>query len=146
MDPDSRLTLILAGAALSVTSGAWALARWQRRRRKSPDEIERLRRLEVNRRGRITAGQIVGVLEPENGDGTSKSEGRPTRLLVYRYEVAGFTYEAAQDVSALSEAVFDAPRLGGLAASVKYDPKHPTNSIIACEEWCGVKNHGRSED
>ena len=26
----------------------------------------------------------------------------------------------------------------GQAASVKYDPQRPTNSIILCEDWSGV--------
>jgi hypothetical protein len=59
-------------------------------------------------------------------------------LIVYQYVVAGVTYEVAQDVSMLP-GIFDlAHGAGGQTASVKYDPKRPTNSIIACEEWSGI--------
>jgi hypothetical protein len=59
-------------------------------------------------------------------------------ILLYEYEVAGVTYEAAQDLSALPEIAAAAPFLPGQTTSVKYDPKQPTNSILACEAWCGI--------
>ena len=59
-------------------------------------------------------------------------------ILLYDYEVAGVTYEAAQDLSALPEIAAAAPFLPGQTTSVKYDPKQPTNSILACEAWCGI--------
>ena len=121
--------LTAAGAMASI--GAWALARFQRWRRKSSAELERLRRLEVNRGGRVTAGEIVDLIEPTPPEHAG-------HLIVYKYEVAGVTYEVAQDISALPGTVSLARRSGGQKASIKYDPKKPTNSIIACEEWCGV--------
>jgi hypothetical protein len=126
-----RLTLGLAAAAVTAGLGAWLLASLKRWRRKSPEEIERQRRLDVNRCGRITMGHVVDLVE---------SDGTPAAgcLLVYTYEVAGVTYEAAQDVSPLPDVVAAAHGLAGQIASVKYDPRQPTNSIIACEEWCGV--------
>jgi len=102
--------------------------RW---RRKTPAELERLRRLNVNRCGRIVAGRVVDFVEGETA--ASKSS-----LVVYSYEVAGVTYEAAQDVSALPEIAARARVYSGRTASVKYDPKRPGNSIIACEEWSGL--------
>ena len=126
-----RLTLGLAAAAVTAGLGAWLLASLKRWRRKSPEEIERQRRLDVNRCGRIAMGHVVDLVEP---DGTPA----PGCLIVYTYEVAGVTYEAAQDVSPLPDVVAAAHGLAGQIASVKYDPKRPTNSIIACEEWCGV--------
>jgi hypothetical protein len=102
--------------------------RW---RRNSPDEIERLRRLEVNACGRIGVGRIVELAEP-------LADGPAGPILLYDYEVAGVTYEAAQDLSALPEIAAAAPFLPGQTTSVKYDPKQPTNSILACETWCGV--------
>ena len=100
-------------------------------RRKDPAEIEKLRRLNVNKCGRISAGRVVDLLEAETTG--SKSE-----LVVYSYEVAGVTYEAAQDLSALPELAARARSFSGRTASVKYDPKRPGNSIIACEEWSGL--------
>ena len=63
-------------------------------------------------------------------------------LVSYSYEVAGVTYEAAQDVTALPGIAAMARFLPGQTASVKYDPKRPANSIIACEEWSGLGIRG----
>jgi hypothetical protein len=109
-----------------------ALRRW---RRKSPAEIERLRRLEVNRHGRMTSGRIVDLIEPEPAKPGAK-------LVVYKYELAGVTYEAAQDVSALPGVLALARHATDQAATVKYHPKVRTNSIIACEDWCGITGGG----
>jgi len=102
-------------------------------RRKDPAELERLRRLDINKRGRISAGRIVDSMEAE-------AAGLKSLLVVYSYEVAGVTYEAAQDVASLPEVAAMARFLPGRTASVKYDPKRPANSIIACEEWSGLEN------
>ncbi len=72
----------------------------------------------------------MDLIESEPGTGA--------QLVVYKYEFAGVTYEAAQDVSALPEILSLAGHATDRVASVKYDPKVPTNSIIACEDWCGV--------
>jgi hypothetical protein len=112
-------------------AGAWVWARLARWRRKDPAEMERLRRLDVNRRGRISAARILDWIGPEPGKPGS-------RLVVYKYEVGGVTYEAAQDLSALPEIASLAPYLAGQTVSVKYDPNRPTNSIVACEAWCGL--------
>jgi len=108
--------------------GIWGAVRLIRSRRKSPEELERLRRLDLNRRGRITTCHVLDVVESE----TSR------KLVVYQYEVAGVSYEVAQDVSALPVLASNAFGLLGQAASVKYDPQRPTNSMIASEEWAGV--------
>lgn len=122
---------IAGGTAAIALVGAWAWRWVRRRRRKSPDEIERLRRLEVNACGRIGWGRILELAEP-----TANGPAGPT--LLYEYEVAGVTYEAAQNLSALPEVAAAAPFLPGQTTSVKYDPKQPTNSILACEVWCGI--------
>jgi hypothetical protein len=134
-----RLTLALAGAAVAAGLGAWLLASLKRWRRKSPEEIERERRLDVNRRGHIAMGHVVDLVE---SDGTPA----PGRLIVYTYEVAGVTYEAAQDISALPQVAAAAHELAGQTASVKYDPRRPTNSILACEEWCGISLNDGAPD
>lgn len=129
MGTNYRLTLILACLAVAAGVGAWALA-CLRYRARSPEEIERRRRLDVNRRGRITGGRVVELLDAENGAAGC--------LVVYRYEIAGVVYEVSQDVSALPGLNSMAARLGDQIVSVKYDPKSPTNSIIACEDWSGI--------
>jgi len=127
-----RLTLGLAVAATAAGLGAWGIARYRYRRQKSPEEIERQRRLDVNRRGRIAVGCVVDLVEPA-------SAAAPGRLVLYSYEVAGVTYEAAQDISALPSLAATAHQLAGQTVSVKYEPQRPANSIIACEEWSGIK-------
>jgi hypothetical protein len=112
-----------------------ARARFLRWRRKDPAELERLRRLDINKRGRISAGRIVDLVEAETA-------GLKSWLVFYSYEVAGVTYEAAQDLTALPEIVAMVQFLSGRTASVKYDPKRPANSIIACEEWSGLGTRG----
>jgi len=46
------MALTLTGAAMAAALAAWTIAAVRRWRRKSPDEIERLRRLDIHRRGR----------------------------------------------------------------------------------------------
>jgi len=107
-----------------------AVSRW---RRKDPAEIERLRRQKVNACGRIITGRILELLDPVPGGPTGP-------ILLYEYEVAGVTYAAAQDVSALPEVAAAAPFLPGQTAGLKYDPRQPTNSILACEDWCDIRD------
>jgi hypothetical protein len=79
----------------------------------------------------MTQAQIVDLLEPEPG--------KPgPRMVVFKYEIAGVKYEAAQDISALPGVISQVRRVMGSMATVKYDFGRPTNSIIACEEWSGV--------
>ena len=125
------LGIAIAGTAAITLVGVWAWKTVRGWRRKSPDEVERLRRLEVNACGRISPGRIVELAE-------RAADGPTGPILLYDYEVAGVTYEAAQDLSALAEIAAAAPFLPGQTTSVKYDPKQPTNSILACEGWCGI--------
>jgi hypothetical protein len=128
--PFKTLGIAASGISAAALAGGWA---WRsvRRRRKSPDEIERLRRLGVNACGRIITGKIIELAEPV-------ADGPTGPILLYEYEVAGVTYAAAQDVSALPEVAAAAPFLPGQTTSIKYDPKQPPNSILACETWCGI--------
>jgi Protein of unknown function (DUF3592) len=123
--------LTLAASTAAVFASAWLVVLVRRRRRRSPEEVERLRRLEVNRRGRMATGEILDLMEPEPG--TSGA-----RWVAYRYDAAGVTYQAAQDLSALPAVLALVKRRVGRTVSVKYDPRVPANSILACEEWSGV--------
>jgi len=104
------------------------IRRW---RRKSPDEIERLRRLDIHRRGRITHGHIVGVVE-------STLDSGPRTMIVYSYEVAGVSYEVGQDITLLLEVASRAHNLPGNDVLIKHDRKQPANSIAVCEAWSGI--------
>ena len=127
-----------AGVIAVMISAAltWKLVR--RWRRKNPEEVERLRRLGVNACGRMIAGRIVELAEHTAG-------GPSGPVLLYDYEVAGVTYEAAQDISALPDLAAAAPFLPGQPTTVKFDPRQPTNSIIACEAWSGIPGVGPNE-
>ena len=131
MTPTIRLTLGVVSAGALALSGGVAYAKLRLWRRKDAAEIERLRRLDINRRGRISAGRILDLVELETAGGKS-------RLLVYQYEVGGVTYEAAQDVTTLPEIAAVAQFLPGQITSVKFDPRRPANSIFVCEEWRGL--------
>ena len=127
----SPVSIALAAGAAGVLISTGAVV-WTRLRRKpDPAELERLRRLALGRTGRITAGEITGLMEPEGGN--------TALLLVYRYDIAGVTYEVTQDVSAMPVVAAQAGRLVGQAISVKYEMQHPSNSIVICEEWSGVR-------
>ncbi len=131
MTPWKEVGIGVAGAAAIALAAMGVLKALRSWRRKSPDEIERLRRNAVNACGRIGFGRILELAEPFPG-------GPIGPILLYEYEVAGVTYEAAQNVSAMAEVAAAAPYLPGQTTSVKYDPKQPTNSILACEIWCGI--------
>ena len=131
MTPALRLALVLASAGVLGLGGKMARAIFLGWRRKDPAELERLRRLDINQRGRISAGRILDLVEVETA-------GSKPSLVVYTYEVAGVAYQAAQDVTALPEIAAIAQFLPGRTASVKYDPKRPGNSIIVCEKWSGL--------
>ena len=131
MTISKEVGIAVVGSAALALAGVWALKTVRRWRRKSPEEIERLRRMDVNACGRIILGRIVELAEPQ-------PDGPAGPVLLYDYEVAGVTYEAAQDLSALPEIAAAAPFLPGQTTNVKFDPKQPTNSILACEGWCGI--------
>jgi hypothetical protein len=113
----------IAGVALAAGGGAI----WYARTRKSPEERERLRRLGINARGRITEGSLMEFVDREG-----------QRLVVYEYSVAKVTYNAAQDISAILETVQVDGICDGLPARIKYDPQNPSDSIVVCEKWSGL--------
>lgn len=126
-DPLTLLVYILAGtAALLLLLG---LLWWWRRERPDAAELERRRRVHLNRIGRMAEGRILEVLDAATPSGY---------MLVYNYRVRGVEYQAAQDVAAL-RARLDLRRLAaGQPTQVKYDPQNPTNSIVLAEDWSGI--------
>ena len=106
---------------------------WVWRRRLTPEERERRRRLEVNARGRITDGVITEVLTVE------APSGRASHLLHYSYDLHGVSYSAAQDITDLVEHLRRDPGCIGGPSSVKYLPRNPSNSIVICEQWSGLR-------
>jgi uncharacterized protein DUF3592 len=109
------------------------------RKRITPAERESARRDYLARNGRITDGSITETqwLVP------NPAESEPTvsipSMLLYRYRIAGVTYECAQDVSYLPEHVRHV-RVD-LPIQVRFDPRNPANSIVVAEAWNGLR-HG----
>jgi hypothetical protein len=122
--------LIAAGSAMVL--GAYALLR---RKTKSPAELERERRLWLDGVGRITDGTVIDVQELA----AAESQRAPATLLIYKYDVAGVSYECSQDVTHLRQWInLHSCRLG-LHTSVKYDPQNPGNSLVISESWMGLR-------
>jgi hypothetical protein len=133
----SPLAIGLAAGAVGILTTAGAAVYFKLRRQKDPAELERLRRLSLGRTGRITSGEVTGLIDPEGGN--------TALLLVYRYDISGVTYEVTQDISAMPAVAAEAHRLIGQGISIKYEMKHPSNSIIVCEEWSGIRGANQSE-
>ncbi len=120
--------LILAG--FGALLAAYLLLR---RKPKTADDLERERRLWLDRVGRITDGTVIDVQE------MPASEHKASTLLIYQYDVAGVSYEASQDVTYLRQRInLHSCRLG-LPTSVRYDPQNPGNSIVVSERWLGLR-------
>jgi len=70
--------------------------------------------------GRITDGTVIDVQELPASDGHHSAV-----FLIYKYDVAGVSYECSQDVTYLRQWInLHSCRLG-LPTSVKYDPTIP---------------------
>ncbi len=146
---DWRHYLPYAGAALAALVAAYFLFR---KRDTDPFEVERQRRLYLNKIGRIVEGQILEIVDkttdakPETpkrsakrkpaGNGTGDAP--DTRLLYYTYSISGVTYETAQDITGMEERACLGHAVVGQAASVKYDPSNPSNSILIADDWNGL--------
>ncbi len=114
---------IAIGAAV-VLVAAFLLRAWLLRR-PSLEELERRRRLALNKAGKMADAMVLDFHETS---------------IEYSYDVRGIEYTAMQDISALQEALpADRMSIAGPAA-VKYDPRNPANSIVLCEEWSGLRH------
>jgi hypothetical protein len=134
---------VAAATATAVAAGGVVLY-FMLRKKVPPEEIEYQRRTQIAVNGRLTDGSIVGIdgsTEDTSADGmldVSASELAMPHIILYRYRIAGVTYECAQDVSSLPNHVHNL-RID-LPVQVRYDPHNPGNSIIVAEEWSGVQH------
>ena len=122
-----RNAVLAVAAAAAVGGFAWYL---YRRPRPTEEENERARRDLLATQGRITDGSITDTPPREEDAGAP-------RLILYNYRIAGVTYEAAQDVTALQELVQDVRT--DLPIQVRYEPHNPANSIVVAEGWSGLR-------
>ena len=125
----SPKTLALMGlTAVTVASVSWYR---MTRRERDPVEVERERRNYLASSGRIVDGSITETRAANDEDGATPN------TLIYRYRIAGVTYECAQDVSPLAERVrhirVDLP------IQVRFDPRNPGDSIVVAEGWSGLR-------
>lgn len=129
----ARPETIGAAAAIAGTTIAAIVygVRRHLRNRPTPEELERRRRQNLYREGKMGDGEIVDV---ETN----------AAAIVYSYSVAGVVYTASQDVSSLQSALpTDVMTMVG-PVSVKFDPRNPANSIVLCEDWSGLRSRNAS--
>ena len=148
-----RDILPVAGIVLVAAAGAFFLFR---KKPEDANELERERRAYLNRIGRIVEGHILEVVDrdgapnadakqpPKQPSRLGKHSGMGSKngaqkLLYYTYSISGVTYETAQDVSGLEEEAHLKRIAVGQAASVKYDPSNPSNSILLANDWSGIR-------
>jgi|SwirhisoilCB2_FD_contig_31_3023458_length_813_multi_2_in_0_out_0_2 hypothetical protein len=120
MRAPEELALLSGVAAVAFAAGIVIVLR----RRKNPLERERLRRLTINRCGRMGDALIIGT-----GDG----------IVYYSYSLGGVEYEASQDISTLRDRINVDPETLIGPVTLKFMPRDPFNSIVLCEEWSGIR-------
>lgn len=120
---------IMGGATVLAFGVGYVL----RKRRKTPEQLERERRMRISVHGRIIDGTVIDAQETTNGSGNT------VQLLIYRYDVSGVSYEASQDITHLRQYVDIHTCKIGLPSSVKYDPQNPGDSIVISEQWSGLR-------
>ena len=129
MDSLEMYGLVVAGGL--ALAGAYAL---MRRKPRTADDLERERRAWLEGAGRITDGTVIDVQELP-----AQNNHHAAVMLIYRYDVAGVSYECSQDVTYLRHWInLHSCRLG-LHTSVKYDPQNPGNSLVVSEKWMGLR-------
>ena len=140
---DWRILAAVAAVAVAGVAAAFQLFR----RPPDPEEMERQRRMHLNRVGRIVEGHIVELLEVAAAPAASRgfarrkasNDNRQRQLVCYSYSISGVSYETAQDVTSLQASASLGRITAGQPASVKYDPSNPSNSILVADNWSGVR-------
>jgi hypothetical protein len=119
---------------LIVPAAVAGLVAWRKlRKRPSPDELERARRQFLVQSGRIVDGTMLDAYELPTEDG------RTLTMLLFQYRIGGVNYESSQDISELLNVVDVSQVRGGFPCSVRYHPGNPQSSIVAAEQWTGLR-------
>lgn len=115
------------------------------RKRPDPNEVERQRRAELVKFGRTIDGTLLDVTEvaaevaAAAPEAVSADGSRTMELILYQYEIAGVVYQCSQDVTHLKGHVNIQDCRIGFPATIRYDARHPENSIIVAEDWSGLR-------
>ncbi|MGA3135938.1 MAG: hypothetical protein ABSC88_08105 [Terracidiphilus sp.] len=114
------------------------------RKRPTPDELERARRLFLEQSGRLVDGMLLDICEveaPANAPSKSKEEpaSRTLTMLMYSYHIGGVNYECSQDITALLGVVDASQVRAGFPCTARYQPGNPQNSIVVAEDWSGLR-------
>jgi hypothetical protein len=135
-DPQVLGAIAAAGLCVGGVVAYFAL-----RKRPSEEEVERQRREDLVKSGRIIDGTVIDI-----SDLSPQESGRPNgmRLILYKYEIAGVVYECSQDVTLLGDFVDIYDCRLGFPCSVRYDSHRPVNSILIAENWSGLRNTANS--
>ena len=115
---------IATGATAAVAVAAIVIVL---KRRPTASQREERRRNRLASLGRIVDGSLVDVAPAESEPHT----------IIYRYRIAGVTYECGQIVTELAEHVRDIRT--DLPIQVRYDPHNPADSIVVAESWSGLR-------
>ena len=127
---------VLGTLAVSVACIGGATAWLMLRRKPTPEEIERERRVHLVRSGRIIDGTILDLTEM---DPEGPPQERQIRFISYNYEIGGVEYECSQDVTTLRDHLNSEDLRLGFPCSVRYDVRRPENSIVLAENWSGLR-------
>lgn len=137
--PASQMTFLntrawetAAGVALMASIAAGTFL-WMRRKRPTPEEIERVRRQFLARSGRLVDGMLLDVCELDTEDG------RKLTLLEYSYRIGGADYECSQDITTMLDVINPTEVRAGFPCSVRYQQTSPQNSIVVAEGWSGLR-------
>lgn len=114
------------------------------RKRPTPDELERARRLFLEQSGRLVDGMLLDICEfeaPANASAKAKEEpgSRTLTMLMYSYHIGGVNYECSQDITALLGVVDASQVRAGFPCTARYQPGNPQNSIVVAEDWSGLR-------
>jgi len=119
----------LSGVGAVAGVAAWLAFR----KRPSPDEVERARRLFLVHSGRLVDGMLLDIYDVEVKDGRSLT------MLLFNYQIGGVNYECSQDITAMRGMLNVADVRAGFPCTVRYQPGNPQNSIVVAEGWTGLR-------
>jgi hypothetical protein len=125
---------IAGGLACGVILAALAAWLLLLRKRPTPEEEEKARRLFLVKSGRLVDGMSLDVCEVQAEDG------RTLTMLLYSYRIGGVDYECSQDLTDIRDVVDTGKVSAGFPCTVRYQPGNPQNSIAVAETWTGLRD------